>query len=322
MPTIAQPAVYNQNCMKIVLTGSSGLIGKALTTALNTAGHQVIPLVRRVPQPTVAIYWDPLSDAMDIAPLTGTDAVIHLAGENLASGRWNAKKKQRMNDSRVKSTALIARNMAMIRPLPKTLICASATGFYGNRGDEILTEASAPGTGFAADLCRQWEQAAAPAEAAGIRVVHVRLGIVLSGDGGALAKMLTPFRLGLGGPLGHGNQYVSWIALEDVIRAVIHLLEHSQIAGAVNLVAPETVTNRQFAKALGRAIHRPTVFPMPAFVLRLALGEIADELLLASTRVVPKRLMDDGFNFLYPDLEAALLYALAWNRSPSSERQS
>jgi uncharacterized protein len=296
--------------MKIIMTGSTGLIGSALTSALKTAGHEVTPLVRRSPAPPGAVSWDPLAERMDAASLAGTEAVIHLAGESLAEGRWTRAKKDRIYTSRVQATDLLARTLAQLRPLPRVMLCASAVGFYGDRGDEILTEEMPAGTGYAADLCRQWEQASAPAAAAGIRVVHARFGIVLSKAGGALAKMLTPFRLGLGGPIGNGRQYVSWIALDDAIGAIMHLLNQSQLAGAVNAVAPESVTNRQLAKTLGRVLHRPAVFPLPAPIARLVLGEMADVLLLASARVVPRRLEADGFTFRYPQLEAALVHVL------------
>jgi uncharacterized protein (TIGR01777 family) len=296
--------------MKIIMTGSSGLIGSALTAALRGAGHPVTPLVRQAAAPPGAISWNPLAERMDAAPLAGTQAVIHLAGESLAEGRWTTAKKERMYCSRVQATDLLARTLTQLRPLPRVLLCASAVGYYGSRGDEVLSEEMPPGTGYAADLCRQWEAASAPAAAAGIRVVHMRLGIVLSAAGGALGKMLTPFRLGLGGKIGNGKQYMSWIALDDVVAAMIHLLAHSQLAGAVNLVAPQAVTNRQFTMALGHALHRPTLFFLPAFAARLAMGEMADELLLASARVAPTRLLADGFAYQYPELRPALLHAL------------
>jgi uncharacterized protein len=292
--------------MKILMTGSTGLVGKALIAALAASGRPVTPLVRRRGSAPGDVSWD----GLDSASLAGSEAVIHLAGESIASGRWTAAKKQRIVASRVQGTGLLAQAISRLQPPPRLLLCASAIGYYGNRGQEVLTEDSSPGSGFVAETCRQWEQAAAPAAAAGIRVVHMRLGIVLSKSGGALAKMLTPFRFGLGGVIGGGEQFVSWIALEDVVGAMIHLLDCAAISGPVNLVAPQSVTNRQFTKALGRALHRPTIVPMPAVLARLAMGEMADELLLASARVVPKRLQEAGFGFKYPDLDGALAHEL------------
>jgi uncharacterized protein (TIGR01777 family) len=304
------PGANRGEQMKILVTGSSGLIGTALLTALGAAGHHAVPLIRRSNAPPGAVFWDPMTDRMDSAQLADIDAVVHLAGESLAHGRWTAAKKLAIANSRIQPTSLLARTLAQLQPRPRVLLCASAIGYYGDRDEEILAEDSPPGQGYLADLCQQWEQASAPAAAAGIRVVHMRLGVVLSATGGALAQMLTPFRLGLGGNIGNGRQYVSWVALEDVIAAVLHLLDRSQLAGPVNLVAPQSVTNRQLTKALGRALHRPTLFPLPAFGARILLGEMADELLLASTRVVPRRLQNDGFPFGYPDLDGALSHLL------------
>jgi len=296
--------------MKILVTGSSGLVGTALLAAIRSAGHQAIPLIRRTDAPAGAASWDPLADRMDSRIFAGIDAVIHLAGENLSHGRWTAAKKLRIAASRIQSTNLLAQTISQLQTRPRIFLCASAIGYYGNRGDEILSEDSPQGHGFIADLCEQWEQACAPAVAAGVRVAQLRLGVVLSTDGGALPQMLTPFRLGLGGVIGNGRQYVSWITLDDLIAAMLHLLDRSQLAGPVNLVAPQPVTNRQLTKSLGRALHRPTLLPLPAFAARLALGEIADELLLASTRVIPRRLLEDGFAFQYPDLDGALSHLL------------
>jgi len=292
--------------MKILMTGSTGLIGKALLPALSALGHQVTPLRRRPGAAPGEVSWDGLDDAA----LAGTEAVIHLAGENIAAGRWTKAKKLRISTSRIQGTGLVAAAIALLRPPPRILLCASAVGFYGNRGDEILTEDSPPGTGFVADVCRQWEDASAPAEAAGIRVIHARLGVVLCKQGGALAKMLTPFKLGLGGAIGNGIQFVAWITLDDAVAAMIHLLDRSNLYGPVNLVAPSSVTNRELTKSLGRALHRPTIFPMPVFAARLAFGEMADELLLSSARAIPRRLLDDGFKFQYPDLDPALAHIL------------
>jgi len=302
--------------MKIVITGSSGLIGSALAAEFGAAGHEVVRLVRHHGGAPNAVMWDPMGESMDAAPLEGADAVVHLSGENLAQGRWTKAKKKRMWESRVQSTSLLSETLAQLKRRPQVMLCASGIGFYGDRGDEVLAEDAQAGTGFVADLCQQWEAAAAPAVAAGMRVIHMRCGIVLARGGGALAKMLTPFRLGLGGVIGSGRQYVGWIALEDVIGAVMHLINKSQLAGAVNFVAPQEVTNRQLTKTLGRVLHRPTLLAMPAWAARLALGEMATELLLASTRATPRRLPDDGFVFAYPELEGALAQVVG--RTPGS----
>ncbi|MGA2230284.1 MAG: TIGR01777 family oxidoreductase [Tepidisphaeraceae bacterium] len=305
--------------MKILVSGSSGLIGGALLKALSAAGHQAVPLVRTSHAPTAgAASWDPMADRMDAAVLADLDAVIHLGGENLAHGRWTAAKKVRIAESRVRPTGLLARTMAQLQRRPKIFLCASAIGFYGDRGDEILSEDSQVGKGYLPQVCRQWEAACAPAVEAGIRVVNMRFGVVLSAAGGALAQMVPPFRFGLGGNLGNGRQYVSWITLDDAIAAVMHLLEHSTFAGPVNVVAPQSVTNAQLTKALGRTLHRPTVFAMPAFAARLLLGEMADQLLLTSTRVTPQRLLGNGFVFGYPDIGEALAHLLARETSDSA----
>jgi uncharacterized protein (TIGR01777 family) len=293
--------------MKILMTGSTGLLGRALTSALAGSGNQVAPVRRQPGAAPGEVLWD----GFDSQLRAGADAVIHLAGENLTTGRWHAAKKQRIVASRVQGTTLLVQTILQNPPLPRVLLSASAIGIYGNRGDEILTEDSPPGSGFAADLCRRWEQATAPAAAAGIRVVSLRIGIVLSKSGGALAKMLLPFRLGLGGTLGNGSQFVSWITLDDAIAAMIHLLDRSQLSGPVNIVGLNSATNRQLTKALGKALHRPTIFPVPAALARIAFGEMADELLFASMRVVPQRLQNDGFRFQHPDVDEALAYELA-----------
>ena len=295
---------------KILLTGSTGLIGRSLTPVLASAGHQVVPLIRQASAPPGSIGWDPMADTTDPAPFEGADAVIHLGGENLAQGRWNAAKKKRIIDSRVRSTALLARTICRLRRLPRAFLCASATGFYGDRGDEELTEESPAGKGFVADLCQEWEKASKPAAETGIRVVHMRFGAVLSTAGGALAKMLTPFKLGLGGPIGNGRQYLAWITLDDAMAATMHLLD-CPLAGPVNMIAPQSVTFRQFARTLGRVLHRPAFFPLPAPIARLVLGEMADQILLTSMRVVPRRLEQDGFVFQQPDLETAVRQILA-----------
>jgi uncharacterized protein (TIGR01777 family) len=257
-----------------------------------------------------AVSWDPAAGAIDSTGLVGVDAVVHLAGESIAGGRWTEARKRRIRDSRVSSTRLLARALAQLASPPRVLVAASATGYYGDRGAEVLREESAPGAGFLAGVCREWEAAAEPAARHGIRVVHLRIGLVLSRDGGALASLLTPFRLGAGGPVGSGAQYWSWITLDDLLGAILHALTTEALAGPVNAVAPNPVTNREFAKTLGRVLRRPALLPLPAFAARLVLGEMADALLLASARVVPARLQATGYAFRAPTLEGALRHEL------------
>jgi uncharacterized protein (TIGR01777 family) len=295
--------------MKIVVTGSSGLIGSALVPALTAGGHTVRRLVRRPPAEG-DVRWDPGAGVLGHGALDDADAVVHLAGESIAKGRWTAARKARIRDSRVGSTLLLARSMATLDRRPKVFVAGSAVGFYGDRGDELVDEGTGPGRGFLADVCQEWEAATRPAADAGVRVVNVRLGVVLSRRGGALPMMLRPFRVGAGGPVGTGRQYMSWIAIDDAVGAIEHLLRAEPIRGPVNLVAPDAVTNAEFTKTLGRVLRRPTLLPAPAFALRLLLGESADEMLLASTRVRPSRLLDSGYRFRHPRLEAALRHLL------------
>jgi uncharacterized protein (TIGR01777 family) len=263
--------------------------------------------VRREPRPGEDVLrWDPSSGAITPAGPSVADAVVHLAGDSIMGLRWTAEKKRRIRESRVTATRLLVQTLTRLAKPPAVLICASGVGYYGSRGDEVLSEESRPGTGFLADLAREWEAATATAIAQGIRVVNLRLGVVLSAHGGALAKMLTPFRLGLGGVIGDGAQWMSWIALDDVTGAIRHALTTDALRGPVNAVAPAPVTNAEFTRTLGRALGRPTLVPLPAFAARLALGEMADELLLASQRVVPARLQASGYRFRYPTLEDAL----------------
>ena len=297
--------------MKILVSGASGLIGSALVPLLQAQGCEIVRLVR-TPQTTPdAIYWNPATAEFADNALDGIDAVVHLAGENIASGRWTAARKARIKDSRVVGTRLLANAMATAANPPQHWICASAIGYYGNRGDEPLTENSSAGDGFLARLCVEWEAAAAPAVAAGIRVAFPRIGIVLSNRGGALAKMLLPFKLCLGGHLGNGRQYMSWISLHDLARALQFLLVTESISGPVNLSAPNPTTNREFTKAMGRALGRPTPFPAPAAILRLLLGEMAEQLLLNSARAIPGTLVDNGFQFDHETLDEALAATLA-----------
>jgi len=293
--------------MIIAVTGSSGLVGSALVSALEADGHFVRPLVRRpVRDGTHEIRWDPAGSMIDATELAQVDAVVHLAGENIAAHRWTRAFKDKIRDSRVRGTKLLCETLAGLASKPAVLVSASATGYYGSRGDERLDESSAPGNGFLAEVCQQWEAATVPARDANIRVVNLRIGFVLSRDGGGLPKMLTPFRLGLGGVVGSGNQYLSWIALDDLVRTIRFALSAAALAGPVNGVAPTSVTNREFTKALGRVLNRPTIFPMPAVAARLAFGEMANDVLLASSRVEPRALSGAGFVFDYPQLEAAL----------------
>lgn len=296
--------------MKILITGATGLVGEALIPFLTTQGHETFRLVRTMPAEPNDIPWNPVQGELSAARLEGLDAVVHLAGENIAGARWMPAVKQRLRDSRIESTNLLCTTLAGLAHKPKTLVCASAIGIYGDRAAEELTEASPPGGGFLPDLCRDWEAACEPARQAGIRVVNLRIGVVLSPKGGALAKMLLPFQLGGGGVVGSGSQYWSWIAIDDLVGAIHHCLTRDDLTGPVNATAPEPATNREFTRTLGRVLHRPTIVPMPAFAARLALGEMADALLLASARVRPRRLTETGYTFRCPTLESALRHVL------------
>jgi hypothetical protein len=294
--------------MKILVTGSTGFIGSALLAALAAGGHQVTRLVRR-PAAAGEVRWDPAAGTIDAGGLEGHDAVVHLAGENIA-GRWTPAKKQRIRLSRVHGTRLLAETLAKLSRRPRALLCASAVGYYGHRGQELLREDSPPGKGFLAETCVEWEAAARPAADAGLRVSHLRIGVVLHPAGGALKQMLLPFKLGLGGVVGSGEQYMSWIALDDLVGIFQYALASDSLRGPANAVAPNPVTNREFTKTLGKVLSRPTIFPMPAFAARLAFGEMADELLFSSTRVEPAKLAASGYRFAYADLEGALRHLL------------
>ena len=295
--------------MKILVTGATGLVGSALVPFLAGGGHEVARLGRSAPG-AGDIRWDPEAGVLEPDALEGFDGVVHLAGDNIATGRWTAEKKRRIRESRVKGTSLLATALAGLERPPRVLVSASAIGFYGDRGDEELIEGSAAGSGFLSEVCREWEAATEAAEGKGIRVAHARLGVVLSKDGGALAKMLTPFRLGAGGVIGNGRQYMSWITLDDTVAAIGHLLSTESAAGPVNVVAPAPVTNGEFTRTLGRVLRRPTLFPMPGFAARLAFGEMADALLLAGTRVKPAGLLDSGYAFRHGSLEEGLRHVL------------
>jgi len=304
--------------MRVAVSGSTGLVGSEVVTVLSGGGHEVVRLVRRVPSPgEKAVQWDPVTREVDAAGLENLDAAVHLAGENIASGRWNAARKAAIRDSRVNGTRFLCDALAGLDRPPKTLVCASAVGYYGDRGEERLTEESPPGTGFLAEVCREWEAASAPAARKGIRVVALRIGMVLSPKGGALARMLPLFRAGLGGVIGGGRQYVGWVALDDLPHIILHALQRDDLCGPVNTVAPRPVTNREFTETLGTALSRPTPLPVPAFALRLAVGgEMADALLLASARVILRRLEETGYRFRFAELSAALRHLLGNGGTP------
>jgi len=295
--------------MKVAVTGATGLVGTALGSYLEAGGHAVTRLVRGRPGRDEAA-WDPARGVIDAQLLEGVDAVVHLAGESIADGRWTADKKRRIRDSRVGGTRLLASALARLRRKPRTLLCASAVGFYGDRGEELLTESSCVGDGFLPEVCSQWEGAAAPAAEAGIRVVHLRIGLVLTPLGGALGRMLVPFRIGVGGRMGSGRQWMSWIAIDDLLSAIHHVLADEELRGPVNAVAPHPVTNAEFARTLGSVLGRPAVAPLPGVAARLAFGEMADALLLSSARVQPEKLLNAGFSFRYPRLDGALDHLL------------
>jgi hypothetical protein len=297
--------------LHVVIAGASGLIGSALTPALERQGHRLTRLVRREPRPDRdELGWNPETGEIAAEALEDADAVIHFGGVNIASGRWTAKLKAAIRDSRLGSTQLLSETLARLTRPPRVFICASATGYYGNRVDEILAEDSPPGEGLLATLCRDWEAATSPARQAGIRVVNLRTGVVLTPRGGALAKMLPAFKAGLGGVLGSGKQYVSWISLHDLTRVIEFALANESITGPINAVAPNPVTNRELTRTLGRVLKRPTWFRMPALAVRIAFGEMGQALLLEGHRLRPLRLEQAGFEFDHPTLEDALRHEL------------
>jgi uncharacterized protein (TIGR01777 family) len=301
----AAPPAGTVTLVRIAITGSSGLVGTAVRARLAAEGHTAVPVVRGEGRPGT-ITWDPSAGRLDPADLEGLDGVVHLAGEGIGAKRWNAAQKQRILESRSKGTALLCEALAATADRPPVLVSGSAIGFYGDRGDEELTEGSASGSDFLSEICRAWESATGMAEAAGIRVAHLRTGLVLDREGGVLPRMALPFKLGLGGRLGSGRQWMSWITLHDEVAAIGFLLTHD-VAGPVNAAAPDPVTNAAFSKALGHALHRPSVVAVPKFAPRLLLGrEMADELLFVSQRVLPSVLQGHGFTFEHPVLEPAL----------------
>lgn len=296
--------------MRVAISGASGLIGTALAESLRGDGHEVLRLVRSATDAPDAVAWDPVAGTIDAARLEGLDGVVHLAGAGIGDKRWTPARRAEILDSRTQGTGLLAQTLAQLDSPPGVFVSSSAIGFYGNRGDEELTEASGHGSGFLANLCVAWEQATQPARDADIRTVIARNGIVLTRRGGAFPKMLPLFRFGLGGPFGSGKQWMSWITLDDEVAALTFLLT-STVEGPVNLTAPAPVTNRQFAKALGRALHRPALLPIPKFGPKLVLGgEMAEEVLFASQRVRPRALQDGGFDFAHPDIDTGLAAVL------------
>lgn len=292
--------------MKILISGSSGLIGSAFLASLNPHENQVYKLIReRERKSSSDIPWNPEEKVSDVSLLEGFDAVVHLAGENIM-GRWTDLKKKKIKESRVLGTNVLCQTLSKLKKPPSVLICASGIAYYGEQGDEVLTEHRLGGEGFLAKVCEEWEEAARPAVEKGIRVVHLRIGMVLSSKGGAFAKLIPIFRLGLGGQLGPGNQYMSWISIEDLVRIIVYSMQHESLAGPINAVSPFPVTNKEFAKTLGKVLHRPAFLTVPTFAINLVFGEMGNEVLLSSIRVKPEKLELSGFTFKYPNLEDAL----------------
>ena len=290
--------------MKIAIAGASGLVGSALASSLAADGAAITRLVRSAPK-SDEIEWHPNHDDVSARLLEGFDAIVNLAGENIAAGRWTDEQKRKIRDSRVSGTHLLSEAIAKMEAKPNVFVCASATGIYGDRDDETLDEQSESGSGFLAGVCREWEKACEPATKTGVRVVNLRFGPIIAREGGMLAKLLTPFKMGMGGKVGSGKQYISWVALDDVVNAIKLAINDQSIRGPVNVVSPNPVTNEEFTKTLGHVLNRPTALAVPVFAARLAFGEMADEMLLVSQRVMPKKLTAAGFQFRYPELEPA-----------------
>lgn len=298
--------------MKVLISGGSGLVGSALTNALRADGHVVSHFIR--PGGTAApgdVLWNPSRATVDVPALEGYDAIVHLSGASIADGRWTDKRKATLRSSRVDSTRVLVDSLTHLKKPPRVFVCASAIGYYGDRGDELLTESSGYGKDFLSILCRAWEAEAGRASANGIRTVIARFGVILATQGGALPPMLTPFKLGVGGRLGSGKQWISWVALEDVVKVLRTAIDNENLSGPVNVVAPQPVQNSEFTRVLAGVLHRPAVFPAPAFALRLALGQMADALLLSSQRVQPEKLAKIGYKFRYETLQSALQAILA-----------
>ena len=296
--------------MDVLVSGSTGLIGTALVPSLEERGHRVVRLVRSGGGGRDSVRWDPSAGTIEADRLEGIDAVVHLAGESIASGRWTAQKKARIMESRKAGTKLLAEAIAGLGTPPRVMISTSAIGYYGDRGNELLRETSEPGGLFLSKVCVEWEAAADPAREAGIRVVHPRIGIVLTLKGGALRQTLPIFKLGLGGKIGSGRQYWAWVSLDDVVGSTVFAMENDSLEGPVNVVAPNPPTNAEYTKVLGRVLNRPTIFPLPAPAARLMLGEVADELLLPSARVEPAKLKEAGYEYRHPELEGAFRHLL------------
>lgn len=291
--------------MRVAVSGTTGLVGQVLGERLERDGHEMLNMVRRAPANDSEMQWDAIDGTIEAAKFDGCDAVVHLAGENIATGRWTAAKKSLIRQSREQGTQIVSKALASLSKAPRVFIAASAIGYYGDRGDELCLETSLPGEGFLSDVCVDWERATQPAVDAGLRVVNLRIGVVLSRKGGALKSMLPPFQFGVGGRIGHGQQYWSWITLDDLVGVIMHCLADDSLSGPVNAVAPQPVTNQQFTKSLGRQLRRPTCLPMPALAARIVLGEMANALILASTRVEPERLKESGYTFQHTTIDEA-----------------
>ena len=308
---IADHLRFKRGPLTILMTGAGGLLGSALVPFLTGGGHRVIRMVRdRSATGRDAVFWNPLSDQLELGAMDKVDAVIHLAGESIAQGRWTAGKKTKIIQSRVRGTTLLARALSRLPDPPEVLVCASAIGYYGNRGTAWMTEQCGEGNDFISEVCRLWEQSTRPADTRGIRTVHLRIGIALNPLGGALKKLLLPAQFGLGGKLGAGTQYMSWIHMDDVLGAIYHVLDRQHIQGPVNVVAPAPVTNQVFVQTLGRILNRPSFYSVPESVIHLMFGEMGREIPLSSTRVSPDRLLETGYRFRHPVLEAALRHLL------------